>query len=131
MFENDLCCHFLTSQCHINVVIFATKTCLTAISSNLALELELSESKQNQAIRDTKKSRKEYHENALAYVDTLLAIEEEKKYELVENLSSIAGVIFLFSFSFLYFFRIGFNSRNLATNAITWKMTKKSSKRSI
>ncbi|CAG5104721.1 Oidioi.mRNA.OKI2018_I69.chr1.g1481.t1.cds [Oikopleura dioica] len=49
------------------------------------------ESKQNQAIRDTKKSRKEYHENALAYVDTLLAIEEEKKYELVENLSSIAG----------------------------------------
>ena len=51
-----------------------------------------SESKQNQAIRDTKKSRKEYHENALAYVDTLLSIEEEKKYELVENFAQIAGV---------------------------------------
>jgi hypothetical protein len=51
-----------------------------------------SESKQNQAIRDTKKSRKEYHENALGYVDTLLSIEEEKKYELVENFAQIAGV---------------------------------------
>ena len=63
--------------------------------SNLALKKihpPFSESKQNQAIRDTKKSRKEYHENALAYVDTLLSIEEEKKYELVENFAQIAGV---------------------------------------
>lgn len=49
------------------------------------------ESKQNQAIRETKKSRKDYHEHALAYVDTLLSIEEEKKYELVENFAQIAG----------------------------------------
>lgn len=89
------------------------------------------ESKQNQAIRETKKSRKDYHEHALAYVDTLLSIEEEKKYELVENFAQIAGVRreLLFSETDSKHFRIGFNSPNHAMNAITSRMTRKSSRR--
>ena len=102
MFDDDLCCHFLTRQCHINVIKYDRIWEFENMSDSHSFgrDLELSESKQNQAIRDTKKSRKEYHENALAYVDTLLAIEEEKKYELVENLSSIAGVTIYSSFRF-------------------------------